>query len=144
MSTSTSATGNETGRARRSLSDLSVSAKIISAIVVALLAAAAVATVAVAGLRSVGDGASTLHDTSLKQSQLVADIDGNLTRNDINILRMLAIGGDDAIAGWKAENTDRFIVVDSKLTELEAIPHSAAETDQIDALKTPTPRCATA
>ncbi|HEX8495891.1 MAG TPA: MCP four helix bundle domain-containing protein, partial [Actinomycetales bacterium] len=98
-----------------------MSAKIISAIGVALLAGGTVAAVAIDGLGTVSAGSRTLYETNLKQSTIVAGIDGNLTRVDINILRMLAIGGDASIAQWKAENVERFAAVDGELEALAAL-----------------------
>ena len=121
MTTRTATTETEAGRARRSPRDLSVSAKIISAIGVALLAGGTVAAVAIDGLGTVSAGSRTLYETNLKQSTIVAGIDGNLTRVDINILRMLAIGGDASIAQWKAENVERFAAVDGELEALAAL-----------------------
>ena len=49
----------------------------------------------------------------------VGEIDGLLTRADVNILRMIAIGDPQSIATWKQENAERFNTVD-KLLDLLA------------------------
>jgi methyl-accepting chemotaxis protein len=49
----------------------------------------------------------------------LGEIDGLLTRADINILRMIAIGDPQSIATWKQENAERFNTVD-KLLDLLA------------------------
>ena len=48
----------------------------------------------------------------------VGEIDGLLTRADVNILRMIAIGDPQSIATWKQENAERFNTVDKLLDSL--------------------------
>jgi len=64
-----------------------------------------------------------LYENDYQASSLIGQIDGALTRVDINILRMIAIGDPASIAGWKAQNTERFNQVDKLIVSLEAVAH---------------------
>ena len=61
-----------------------------------------------------------IYASDYRQAANIAKIDGLLTRVDINILRMIAIGDPASIAAWKAENTERFTQVDKLIDELKA------------------------
>ena len=61
-----------------------------------------------------------LYDKDYRAASIIGQIDGLLTRVDINILRMIAIGDPASIASWKAQNTERFTAVDKLLVELKA------------------------
>lgn len=61
-----------------------------------------------------------LYDQDYRAATLISQIDGLLTRVDINILRMIAIGDPASIATWKNENTERFNKVDQLLIDLRA------------------------
>lgn len=62
----------------------------------------------------------SLYDKDYRAASIIGQIDGLLTRVDINILRMIAIGDPASISGWKAQNTERFNKVDQLLVELDA------------------------
>lgn len=61
-----------------------------------------------------------LYEKDYRVASLVGQIDGLLTRVDINILRMIAIGDAASIASWKAQNADRFTEAGNKLNDLKA------------------------
>jgi len=65
------------------------------------------------------ENVSTLYHRDFTGSALTSDIDGQLTRVDINILRMIAIGSPESIAQWKQENEKRFAQVDASFTQLD-------------------------
>jgi len=69
-----------------------------------------------------------LFDKDYRAASTIGQIDGHLTRVDINILRMIAIGNPTSIAGWKAQNTERFNQVDQLLVELNTSIDPAQET----------------
>ena len=69
-------------------------------------------------LNSAANEQEDLYKKDFRSVTAVADIDGWLTRVDINILRMIAIGDPASIATWKQENTDRFVKADSAIAEL--------------------------
>ncbi|MBB6589699.1 MCP four helix bundle domain-containing protein [Ralstonia solanacearum] len=62
----------------------------------------------------------SLYEKDYCAASIIGQIDGLLTRVDINILRMIAIGDPAAISNWKAQNTERFNKVDQLLVELSA------------------------
>ncbi|MCS4510772.1 methyl-accepting chemotaxis protein [Xylophilus ampelinus] len=62
----------------------------------------------------------SLYEKDYRAASIIGQIDGLLTRVDINILRMIAIGDPASIATWKAQNTERFTAVDKLLVELKA------------------------
>ncbi|MCC8485766.1 methyl-accepting chemotaxis protein [Xanthomonas campestris pv. raphani] len=61
----------------------------------------------------------TLYNRDFIGSALASSIDGQLTRVDINILRMIAIGSPELIAQWKQENEERFTQVAASIAELK-------------------------
>nr|WP_256662496.1 MULTISPECIES: methyl-accepting chemotaxis protein [unclassified Pseudomonas] len=70
----------------------------------------------------------SLYDNDYHVASTIGQIDGLLTRVDINILRMIAIGSPSAIAEWKAQNTEHFNKVDQLLGELNALADSTTAT----------------
>ncbi|PTB17431.1 cellobiose phosphorylase [Trinickia symbiotica] len=61
---------------------------------------------------------TALYQRDFRNEATVAEVDGLLTRADINILRMIAIGDAASIANWKRENEDRFVAADKALNDL--------------------------
>ncbi|NAZ81126.1 HAMP domain-containing protein [Kineococcus sp. R8] len=110
--------GQPSGGLLGRIDDLGVRTKVLASIGVSVGAGLVVAVTAVTGLSSLGADAESLYKTNLRQATLISNIDGNLTRVDINVLRMLAIGDASTIAGWKAENAERFTTVDGLLDDL--------------------------
>ncbi|CAD0314276.1 methyl-accepting chemotaxis protein [Xanthomonas hortorum] len=69
----------------------------------------------------------TLYNRDFTGSALASSIDGQLTRVDINILRMIAIGTPELIAQWKQENQTRFTQVAASIVELKQLLSQEAE-----------------
>lgn len=67
-------------------------------------------------LGQANDQLSLLYQQDFHDTVVIGEIDGLLTRSDINILRMIAIGDPASIVKWKQENNERFATVD-KLVE---------------------------
>ena len=82
-------------------------------------------------LDRVNDDLSSLYQTDFRDTAVIGQIDGLLTRSDINILRMIAIGDPVSIAGWKQENSERFASVDKLLDELA----SRSDATQLETVK---------
>ncbi|MFC6838824.1 methyl-accepting chemotaxis protein [Xanthomonas theicola] len=64
------------------------------------------------------ESVGALYTRDFTGSALASDVDGQLTRVDINILRMIAIGTPELIAQWKQENDKRFTGVEASIAEL--------------------------
>ncbi|NIJ75611.1 methyl-accepting chemotaxis protein [Xanthomonas campestris] len=73
------------------------------------------------------DSVGTLYNRDFNGSVLASTIDGQLTRVDINILRMIAIGSPDLIAQWKQENENRFTQVEANIAELKRLLNNESE-----------------
>ncbi|CAE6837195.1 methyl-accepting chemotaxis protein [Xanthomonas arboricola pv. corylina] len=73
------------------------------------------------------DSVGTLYNRDFSGSVLASSIDGQLTRVDINILRMIAIGSPDLIAQWKQENENRFTQVEANIAELKRLLNNESE-----------------
>ena len=82
-------------------------------------------------LDSAKDELGLMYQIDFSDEAVIGEIDGLLTRTDINILRMIAIGDPASIAGWKQENAERFTKVDSALSGLA----SRRDGDKLEALK---------
>ncbi|MCC4615483.1 methyl-accepting chemotaxis protein [Xanthomonas campestris pv. asclepiadis] len=79
----------------------------------------------------------TLYNRDFIGSALASSIDGQLTRVDINILRMIAIGTPELIAQWKQENEKRFTQVAASIVELEQMLHNEKQhAAQLQKIKT--------
>ncbi|XAH21071.1 methyl-accepting chemotaxis protein [Xylophilus sp. GW821-FHT01B05] len=74
----------------------------------------------------------SLYTQDYRVASLIGQIDGLLTRSDINILRMIAIGTPEAITGWKTENAARFTQADKLIETLRA----TADPDMAASVKT--------
>ncbi|MFB9086916.1 MCP four helix bundle domain-containing protein [Erwinia tracheiphila] len=53
-----------------------------------------------------------LYEKDYNAASIIGQVDGLLTRIDINTLRMIAIGDPASIAIWKKQNTDNFTGVE--------------------------------
>jgi methyl-accepting chemotaxis protein len=73
-----------------------------------------------------------LYQRNFHSLELVGQIDGLLTRVDINILRMIAIGDPASIENWKQENNDRFNKVDGLIEQLSAQQDSSASRELVN------------
>ncbi|MDU8607493.1 methyl-accepting chemotaxis protein [Pseudomonas syringae group sp. 247E2] len=68
-------------------------------------------------LKTSTENVDALYNRDFLATEVVNNIDGALTRVDINILRMIAIGNPEQTAGWKNENEAAF----AKLDELTVL-----------------------
>ncbi|MFA0970501.1 methyl-accepting chemotaxis protein [Pseudomonas amygdali] len=68
-------------------------------------------------LKTSTENVNALYNRDFLATEAVNNIDGALTRVDINILRMIAIGNPEQTAGWKNENEAAF----AKLDELTVL-----------------------
>ncbi|KPB63124.1 methyl-accepting chemotaxis protein [Pseudomonas amygdali] len=68
-------------------------------------------------LKTSTENVDALYNRDFLATEAVNNIDGALTRVDINILRMIAIGNPEQTAGWKNENEAAF----AKLDELTVL-----------------------
>ncbi|KKF34552.1 cellobiose phosphorylase [Erwinia tracheiphila] len=66
-----------------------------------------------------------LYEKDYNAASIIGQVDGLLTRIDINTLRMIAIGDPASIAIWKKQNTDNFTGVENLLIELKPIVDSS-------------------
>jgi methyl-accepting chemotaxis protein len=71
-------------------------------------------------LNQANDGLASMYQQDFRDTSVVGQIDGLLTRSDINVLRMIAIGDPTSIAMWKQENNGRFAKVDQLLDDFAA------------------------
>jgi methyl-accepting chemotaxis protein len=92
--------------------------KIISATLGVIATFALLTTYLYSGLTTLNSDLGHLYQKDFVTSGLVSQLDGLMTRIDINILRMLAIGTPETIQGWKSENATRFISAEKLLTGL--------------------------
>ncbi|WP_168403320.1 methyl-accepting chemotaxis protein [Erwinia amylovora] len=60
-----------------------------------------------------------LYERDYQSASIIGQVDGLLTRVDINILRMIAIGDPASMAGWKKQNTENFDEVNALLHKLK-------------------------
>ncbi|MGQ5291713.1 methyl-accepting chemotaxis protein [Pectobacterium actinidiae] len=67
----------------------------------------------------------SLYEKDYQAASIIGQIDGLLTRVDINILRMIAIGDPASIATWKSQNTENFTKVETLLNTLKPIIDSS-------------------
>jgi methyl-accepting chemotaxis protein len=80
------------------------------------------------------DALTSMYEQDFRDTSLIGQIDGLLTRSDINMLRMIAMGDPNSIARWKQENNDHFATADRLIDELAS--HSdKAQLAQIQSLQ---------
>ncbi len=80
------------------------------------------------------DNTGALFNQDFANMEKVDGIDGLLTRADINILRMIAIGDPIQIPEWKKQNESSFLQIDGLVSSLAARP-SGASSNNNDAEK---------
>jgi methyl-accepting chemotaxis protein len=98
--------------------NLSIRSRLIGVVAGLVLVTLASSAFFIAHLEAAGNDLESLYRTDFSDMASVSEIDGLLTRSDINILRMIAIGDPASIAGWKQENADRFNKVDKVIADL--------------------------
>ncbi|SFV09653.1 methyl-accepting chemotaxis protein [Pseudoduganella namucuonensis] len=113
---------------------LSVRKKFLGVIAIILLMQLALGLFFLTRLQRSSDELDAMYRVDLQQTAVVGEIDGLLTRVDINILRMIAIGDQASIAAWKNENADRFAKADNAIGRLAAASQGARQ-DTIKALQ---------
>ncbi len=69
-------------------------------------------------LKTSTENVDALYSRDFLATEAVNNIDGALTRVDINILRMIAIGNPEQTAGWKNENEAAFARLDELTVQL--------------------------
>ena len=94
--------------------------KLLAVIVLTVLAMIGLSLFLLAKLGESDDRSAALFQQDFHDSTTIGEIDGLLTRSDINILRMIAIGDPASIANWKRENEERFAAVNKALGSLAA------------------------
>ncbi|CAM3937650.1 methyl-accepting chemotaxis protein [Paracidovorax anthurii] len=98
------------------MSQLTIRQKLLGVIAALLLGFSGLSVFQLVKMSGISDGLDQLYQKDFTNSYYVSELDGLLTRVDINILRMIAIGDPALIKTWKAENTERFAKAD-KLIE---------------------------
>ncbi|MFM0179562.1 methyl-accepting chemotaxis protein [Paraburkholderia aspalathi] len=98
--------------------NLSIRNRLIAIVTSLVLITLALSTFFLMRLSAAGNELESMYRADFSDAASVSEIDGLLTRSDINILRMIAIGDPASIAGWKQENTERFSQVDKVISEL--------------------------
>lgn len=86
-------------------------------------------------LKDSADNIERLYLDDFVPVNTVNQIDGALTRVDINILRMIAIGDQESIAGWKKENEVAYQHLDEYLLALSTQFKTAQERATVSELK---------
>jgi methyl-accepting chemotaxis protein len=99
---------------------LTVRNKLLSVLGMMVLGMISVSVFLLAKLDQSIEYSAALYQQDFQNASTVGEIDGLLTRADINILRMIAIGDPASIATWKQENEERFAKVDKALDTLIA------------------------
>lgn len=69
-------------------------------------------------LKTSTENVDALYNRDFLATEAVNSVDGALTRVDINILRMIAIGNPEQTAGWKNENEAAFAKLDELTVQL--------------------------
>lgn len=105
---------------------LTVRSKLLSVIVLLVLGMAALSTFLLFTLDKSNAHSAAIYQQDFRNASTIGEIDGLLTRTDINILRMIAIGDPASIAKWKQENDAHFAAIDKALGSLAA----NSDTDQ--------------
>ena len=80
-------------------------------------------------LNQANDELASMYQQDFRDTSVIAQIDGLLTRSDINILRMIAIGDPASIATWKQENNERFAKVDKLIDEFTSRSDKTSATE---------------
>ena len=98
----------------------SVSSKLLSVVILLVLSMVSLSVFFLVKLDESNARSAQMYERDFRDVLTIGEVDGLLTRSDINILRMIAIGDPASIAIWKQENNDRFAAVDKALNELAA------------------------
>jgi diguanylate cyclase (GGDEF)-like protein len=99
---------------------LTVRSKLLSVIVLLMLTMAGLSTFLLMKLEQSNARSTAMLQQDFRNASVISNIDSLLTRSDINILRMIAIGDPASVAQWKEENERRLAEVDRDLNALRA------------------------
>nr|WP_315392715.1 methyl-accepting chemotaxis protein [uncultured Duganella sp.] len=99
---------------------LRIGQKLLGVIGILIFALAGLSAFLIGRLDNASREQGELYNNDFRAVTMVAAIDGLLTRVDINILRMIAIGDPASIATWKQENAERFMKADGAIADLLA------------------------
>lgn len=109
--------------------------KLLSTILIVVVLFAFLAISLAYALKNSSDSIERLYSNDFLPVNTVNQIDGALTRVDINILRMIAIGAPASIAVWKKENEAAYQRVDEYLDTLFQQMETAQEKATVSSLK---------
>jgi len=108
---------------------LSIGKKLAMVVATAVLITIALSIFLLLKLNQATAGLTSMYQEDFRNVSTIGQIDGLLTRSDINILRMIAIGDPASIATWKQENNERFTKVDKLIDEIASRGDQTQTTD---------------
>ncbi|POY47890.1 methyl-accepting chemotaxis protein (plasmid) [Pseudomonas amygdali pv. morsprunorum] len=97
---------------------LTVKKRLMTSTFAIIVAFIALAVFMIHTLKTSTENVDALYNRDFLATEAVNSIDGALTRVDINILRMIAIGNPEQTAGWKNENEAAFARLDELTVQL--------------------------
>ncbi|KPZ14404.1 Methyl-accepting chemotaxis protein [Pseudomonas amygdali pv. ulmi] len=110
--------GNLMSQTQTRTAGLSVKKRLMACTFAIIAAFIALSAFMIHTLQTAAGNVDTLYNKDFLATEAVNSIDGALTRADINILRMIAIGNPEQTVGWKSENEAAFVKLDDLTTEL--------------------------
>jgi len=117
------------------MSGWTIKRKLLALILTSICCFAALSSYLISRQAAIANDMQELYERDYQAASIIGQIDGLLTRVDINILRMIAIGDPSSVAAWKEQNTSRFRQVDQLIDDLRRAS-SPATAGQIDTLQT--------
>ncbi len=114
------------------MNQLSIRSKLFVLIGTLLLAFCGLSAFQIVRLGNASGELQRLYSEDFSDANRISTLDGLLTRVDINILRMIAIGDPASIRTWKAENDARFAKADTLIAELIAAPGTLTGLPQLE------------
>ncbi|KPB79709.1 methyl-accepting chemotaxis protein [Pseudomonas syringae pv. tomato] len=97
---------------------LTVKQRLMASTFAIIVAFVALSVFMIHTLKTSTENVDALYNRDFLATEAVNNIDGALTRVDINILRMIAIGNPEQTAGWKNENEAAFAKLDELTVQL--------------------------
>ncbi|WP_443113250.1 methyl-accepting chemotaxis protein [Herbaspirillum seropedicae] len=116
------------------MSNWTIKRKLLALILASICSFSALGSYLISRQAAVANDMQELYERDYRAASIIGQIDGLLTRVDINILRMIAIGDPSSIAAWKEENTVRHQQVEQLIDELRRVS-SPAIAGQLDTLQ---------
>ena len=92
--------------------------KLLSVVVLLVLSMVSLSVYFLVQLDQSNERSAAMYQRDFHDALTIGEIDGLLTRSDINILRMIAIGDPASISTWKRENDEHFAAVDKAINAL--------------------------